>query len=96
MHRFIKAYLCYCTIFLIFTGNVYANPKVVERLAATQITLTKAIKIAEAEVNGQAYKAKLETNSFGLEYEVDLIVDGARVEVSVNALTQEVIKVRKK
>lgn len=97
MQLFLKMCLCCCyTALLLFALSVNASPKVVERLARTQITLVDAINIAESTVSGRAYKAKLETNSFGLEYEVELIVEDSRVEVSVDALTREVIKVRHK
>lgn len=83
------------------TASAVAD-KVSLRIQETNISLVQAIQIAEKHVGGRAYEAELEKNSFGLEYEIDLIgnssdgMETTKVEVTIDAKTGEVLNQRSK
>lgn len=79
---------------LSFADNALASKKIENRLQAVAISLTEAIAIAEGATQGVAYEAELEKNSFDPEYEVEVYVDGSTYEVSINAVTSEIIRIR--
>lgn len=79
--------------------NVHADKEAL-KLQETDISLTQAIEIAEKHVEGRAYEAELDKNSFGLEYEIDLIKEGTehpmKIEVTIDAKSGEVLNQRSK
>jgi len=72
-----------------------ASEKLARKLEAATVTLQDAVGVAEKATGGRAYEAKLEKNSFGLEYEVEVLADGQKLEVSVDAQTAKVLGIRK-
>lgn len=86
-------------VLTVVATNVYADKEAL-KLQETDISLTQAIDIAEKHVEGRAYEAELDKNSFGLEYEIDLIKEGAehpmKIEVTIDAKSGEVLNQRSK
>lgn len=76
-------------------GVTLASEKLAKKLAAATIRLQDAINAAEQATGGRAYEAKLEKNSFGVEYEVEVLAEGQKLEVSVDAQTAKVMSIRK-
>jgi uncharacterized membrane protein YkoI len=74
---------------------VLASEKLEQKLAAATVRLQDAINAAEQATGGRAYEAKLEKNSFGVEYEVEVLAEGKKLEVSVDAQTAKVMGIRK-
>jgi uncharacterized membrane protein YkoI len=72
-----------------------AGEKLAQKLAAASVRLQDAIDAAEQATGGRAYEAKLEKNSFGVEYEVEVLAEGQKLEVSVDAQTAKVLGIRK-
>jgi|GEM_PF-4945310 len=72
-----------------------ASEKLAKKLATATVRLQDAINAAEQATGGRAYEAKLEKNSFGVEYEVEVLADGQKLEVSVDAQTAKVLGIRK-
>ncbi len=71
-----------------------ADKNIEKRLQSVTINLSEAIAIAEKATGGIAYEAELEKNTFEPEYEIEVYADGIEYEVSVNAVTSEVISIR--
>lgn len=72
----------------------FASNKISKKLQGADISLQQAVAIAEQAAGGRAYKAKIEKDSFGIEYEVDLLVDERKVEVSVDARNGDILKIK--
>lgn len=81
---------------LAIQGTAFADKgmKAHERVSQAKITLAEAVDIAQRHLSGQAYEAELEENSFSLEYEVDVLLERKKYEVTVDANTGEVKRVR--
>lgn len=83
--------------FALTTGlaqQAQANDKQQLKLAQASVRLQQAVDAAEAATGGRAYEAQLEHNRFGLEYEVEVVADGQRLEVSVDAQTAKILGIR--
>lgn len=72
----------------------FASSKISKKLQGAEISLQQAVVIAEQAAGGRAYKAKIEKDSFGIEYEVDLLVDERKVEVSIDARSGDILKIK--
>lgn len=94
MYKTFLATLLVTVISIGTSSAALADGKIAKKLQSAKISLQEAIGIAEQAVGGRAYKAKLDKNSFGSEYEVDLLVEDNEVEVSVDAQSAEVLKIR--
>ena len=81
-------------VVLALSANVLADKKIEKRLQSANISLTEAIAIAEDATQGTAYEAELEKNSFEPEYEVEVYANGSTYDVTINAVTSEVIRIR--
>ena len=82
-------------ILLVAPPLALAGEKLAQKLAAASVRLQDAIDAAEQATGGRAYEAKLEKNSFGVEYEVEVLAEGQKLEVSVDAQTAKVLGIRK-
>lgn len=76
------------------TSVAHADREAAAMLEEAKISLTEAIAIAEQHEGGVAFEAKLDDDSFAPEYEVDVFVDGRVFEVTVDAVSGEVRRVR--
>lgn len=85
----------FAVVLLTTPGLALASEKLAKKLAAATVRLQDAINAAEQATGGRAYEAKLEKNSFGVEYEVEVLADGQKLEVSVDAQTAKVMSIRK-
>lgn len=85
----------FTVVLLTAPAFVFASEKLAKKLAAATVRLQDAINAAEQATGGRAYEAKLEKNSFGVEYEVEVLADGQKLEVSVDAQTAKVMGIRK-
>lgn len=85
----------FAAVLLTTPSFALASEKLAKKLAAATVRLQDAINAAEQATGGRAYEAKLEKNSFGVEYEVEVLADGQKLEVSVDAQTAKVMSIRK-
>lgn len=83
-----------CAAIIAVAPLAHGQTKTEKKLNEASITLTQAIEIAEKETGGVAFEAEIERNSFNVEYEVELLVEGKKYEVTIDAKTSEIISVR--
>ena len=57
------------------------------------ISLAEAVQIALQQVNGTVVKAELDTDNGRLVYEIDIRVNYAVYEVTVDAVTGQIIRI---
>ena len=76
-------------------ASVGAAEKTLQDLEGVSVSLVEAINTAEAHVNGKAYEAEFEKNSFKPEYEVNLLTQDGKHEVTIDAMTGEVTRSKK-
>lgn len=62
-----------------------------KRLSAAKLGIVDAITIAQKAVGGMAYEAELETADGAIVYEVEVIKDGKKFKVVVDAITGVVL-----
>ena len=90
MNRFSKITLA-AAILSTAAAGAYAAKSHLDKqtaMANVTVTLTQAITIAEQHANGRATGADLErSKTNGLVYEVDVLSNGNRIEVDVDAMT---------
>lgn len=83
------------SLMLTASPAVLAGEKLAQKLASATVRLQQAIDAAEQATGGRAYEAKLEKNSFGVEYEVEVLAEGQKIEVTVDAQNAKVLGIRK-
>lgn len=79
---------------LCVAATVQADRETIAQLANAKISLTEAIAIAETDLGGVAYEAKLDDDSFAPEYEVEVAVDGTAWEITIDGVSGKVLRTK--
>ena len=66
------------------------------RLLQTKISIQEAIAIAEHATAATTFEAELESNSFTLEYEIELAKKDSQLKVMIDAITGEIKRIKTK
>ena len=71
-----------------------ADDDEIKRIAEAKITLLEAVQSAQEHTKGEAYEAEIEDDSFNPEFEVKVVKEGKKFNVTVDGNNGKVLRVK--